>query len=465
MIKKMFLIVIMSIGVGDLSYSAVTPLLNYQGRLTDSGGSPLTGSYNILFSIYNVPTGGSALWSETQTVSVSEGLFSVSLGSFTALNLPFDADYWLGIKVGADAEMTPRQRLTAAGYSIRSGTAAYVVNAVNSIGKYGDTTILQGNVKLEEGTNITITRVDANNSLKINASGGTGDMLKATYDTNANNIVDNSEKLNGKTYDAFVSTSGGTMSDRLAININTSGLPYAGLYVNSDCPSCTDAGVMVHHNSSNAGIALFIDNEGTGRTAKLRARGNNNSYVLEARQDNSAASSEVVYIRNSGTGTSLEIYNVNTNNYAIHTYGNDCYFEGGHSDVAEYFPGLNDIEAGDVVVIDPSLKINLKKSDKEYDSLVAGVISTQPMFQYGSPENDITDKSKQKGVLLTVAGRVPCKVDASYGEIKIGDLLTTSPTPGHAMKAINPKIGTIVGKALEPLKEGKGKIMILVTLQ
>ena len=172
MTKKIALLMTAVFGLAGFSYGAVTPLLNYQGRLTDSGGAPLTGNYSILFSIYNVSTGGSALWSETQTVSASEGLFSVSLGAVTALNLPFDADYWLGIKVGSDAEMTPRQRLTAAGYAIRSGTAAYVVNAVNSAGKYGDATTLKGNVKLEEGTNVTITRVDANNSLKIDAAGG-----------------------------------------------------------------------------------------------------------------------------------------------------------------------------------------------------------------------------------------------------------------------------------------------------
>jgi hypothetical protein len=74
---------------------------------------------------------------------------------------------------------------------------------------------------------------------------------------------------------------------------------------------------------------------------------------------------------------------------------------------------------------------------------------------------------------LAIAGRVLCKVDATYGAIAPGDLLTTSPTPGHAMRATPVNIegvefyrpGTILGKALESWTEGRGLIQILVTLQ
>jgi hypothetical protein len=64
-------------------------------------------------------------------------------------------------------------------------------------------------------------------------------------------------------------------------------------------------------------------------------------------------------------------------------------------------------------------------------------------------------------------GKVYCKVDAGYGAIAIGDLLTTSPTPGHAMKAEDPlkAFGAVIGKALRPLKEGQGLLPILIALQ
>ena len=64
-------------------------------------------------------------------------------------------------------------------------------------------------------------------------------------------------------------------------------------------------------------------------------------------------------------------------------------------------------------------------------------------------------------------GKVYCKADAQTSSIQIGDLLTTSSTPGHAMKASYPikAFGTVIGKALKPLKGGKGLIPVLVALQ
>ena len=64
-----------------------------------------------------------------------------------------------------------------------------------------------------------------------------------------------------------------------------------------------------------------------------------------------------------------------------------------------------------------------------------------------------------------MTGTVPCKVDAGYGPIRVGDLLTTSPTPGHAMRSSDPHPGTILGKALEPLDAGTGTIRIVVMLR
>ena len=64
-------------------------------------------------------------------------------------------------------------------------------------------------------------------------------------------------------------------------------------------------------------------------------------------------------------------------------------------------------------------------------------------------------------------GRVYCKVDANHGAIEVGDLLTTSSTPGHAMKASDPlrSFGAVIGKALSDLKSGTGLIPVLVALQ
>jgi hypothetical protein len=70
-------------------------------------------------------------------------------------------------------------------------------------------------------------------------------------------------------------------------------------------------------------------------------------------------------------------------------------------------------------------------------------------------------------VPVALLGKVYCKVDAGYGSIDVGDLLTTSSTPGHAMKADDPvkAFGTVIGKALTQFTGGTGLIPILITLQ
>ncbi len=74
---------------------------------------------------------------------------------------------------------------------------------------------------------------------------------------------------------------------------------------------------------------------------------------------------------------------------------------------------------------------------------------------------------KFRGNTLALAGKVYCKVDARFGAVEVGDLLTTAPTPGHAMKADDPvrAFGAVIGKALRPLEAGTGLIPIIVALQ
>lgn len=118
----LFLILLLSALRYPLSavYAEVPHLLNYQGRLTDSSGIPLNGSYAITFRLYDAETAGNLLWEETHTGAlIQKGIFSVLLGSVTALNLTFDKPYFLEIKVGTEV-MSPRQRITSAGYAIRA---------------------------------------------------------------------------------------------------------------------------------------------------------------------------------------------------------------------------------------------------------------------------------------------------------------------------------------------------------
>jgi hypothetical protein len=135
------------------------------------------------------------------------------------------------------------------------------------------------------------------------------------------------------------------------------------------------------------------------------------------------------------------------------------------SDFAEDFQvaASDAVEPGTVMALDESGA--LRPSDKSYDRKVAGVISGAGDFRPGL----ILDRqSSSEGRLpLALVGKVYCKVDAAYGPIEVGDLLTTSPTPGHAMKASDPAraFGTVIGKALRPFESGCGLIPILVALQ
>jgi microcystin-dependent protein len=108
------------------AYAQVPPRINYQGVLTNSSGTPINATVSMVLKLYNVSSGGTALYSETQTVTVTNGVFNLLIGSVTPLTLPFDVQYYLGITVGTDPEMAPRQPLASVPYAIRSGTGGGV---------------------------------------------------------------------------------------------------------------------------------------------------------------------------------------------------------------------------------------------------------------------------------------------------------------------------------------------------
>lgn len=110
---------------GQTAHAAINTQINFQGKLTNPDGTNVTnGTYSILYSIYTVSSGGVAVWSETQpSVSVTDGIFNVALGSVSAL--PGSVDFnssslYLGVTVGVDPEMTPRILFTAAPYAHNS---------------------------------------------------------------------------------------------------------------------------------------------------------------------------------------------------------------------------------------------------------------------------------------------------------------------------------------------------------
>ena len=138
----------------------------------------------------------------------------------------------------------------------------------------------------------------------------------------------------------------------------------------------------------------------------------------------------------------------------------------GGADLAEPFQMSGDkIPAGSVVVIDEENPGHLKQATRAYDTRVAGIISGANGVKAGISLHQ--EGLLEGGQNVALTGRVFVKVDASFGAIKPGDLLTTSDTPGHAMKVTDSSKsqGAILGKAMTALNEGQGTVLVLVSLQ
>jgi hypothetical protein len=107
----------------------------------------------------------------------------------------------------------------------------------------------------------------------------------------------------------------------------------------------------------------------------------------------------------------------------------------------------------------------LCESSEPYDKRVAGVVSGAGGYRHGILLDGRPSDEPKVPVALT--GKVFCKVDAEYASVHVGDLLTTSPTPGYAMKATDATkaFGAVVGKALRSLEGGQALVPILVALQ
>lgn len=127
----------------------------------------------------------------------------------------------------------------------------------------------------------------------------------------------------------------------------------------------------------------------------------------------------------------------------------------------------DEIRPGMVVSIDPHRVGELRIADRAYDSTVAGVISGANGVNVGlmlTQEGSVADGKHP----VAMSGRVWCMADAdANGAIRAGDLLTTSDTPGHAMRASDRDRmhGAVIGKAMSTLESGRGLVLVLVNLQ
>ena len=222
---------------------------------------------------------------------------------------------------------------------------------------------------------------------------------------------------------------------------------------------------VILDNAGNIKIAgdVRLERSGSPRLG-IRSRGNGTQhYSLRATNNADPVGGRRFVIRNEDADGGKGRDEIVLDNAGNVTFSGDIILSG--ADCAEEF----DVEDGSIT--EPGTVMVIRQGDRlrhceaAYHRRVVGVIAgagdQRPAIVLGHKQSDTTR------IRLALVGKVLCKVDASYAEIEVGDLLTTSPTPGHAMKVDIPEwvTGSTLGKALRPLSSGRGLIPILVALQ
>ena len=305
---------------------------------------------------------------------------------------------------------------------------------------------------------------------------------------------------NGTTGSSAVSGSGSGSAHGLAATVFGSG---RGVLSQVFPPGTSNAGYFIIRNSNSSASALYCETQGTGRAGYFRI-------------DNADSDAAALVCTTFGTGLSLHVargadaepegggYMVigftsggnlvfdnneimarndgQTSTLFLNNDGGDVRIGQGSgatsttvyvpvlaitgADLAEKFPVSDEPKPGMVVEIDPDRTGTLRIArGGAYNSRVAGVVSGANDLSVGVVLGNLPGLEDAPPIALS--GRVWVQCDASTGTIKPGDLLTTSDTPGHAMKATDRAraYGATIGKAMSSLKEGQGMVLVLVSLQ
>lgn len=439
--------------------------LSFQGTIS----STLTATRNVTFKIYTSETDPSAIWTETKSVRFNRGIFTVLLGETTPLTISFDRPYWMGLTIApSTTEIIPRVALCNSPYSFNSRAVlgnTSTSNVFRSTGNVGIGTLSPGaklDVRGGSTHGIRTESSTVSQSAIIAFHTGTGEAVSG-YSSGGTGV-------GGYSSGAGNGVSGFTNGSGAGMRASNSGTGPAVQATNSNSTGIPGATIRAINSNTSGGIAGYFETNGTDGTLALK---NNGTGVLLKGFGANGGEDEFRF-NNDGTLMFFDAGFVNTIKLSPitgRTTTKVLEITGG-SDLSEQFE-VNHTEAapaslqpGMVVSIDAQNPGKLVVCNRAYDRKVAGIISGAGgiatgmlMGQHDSEANGSTP--------VALAGRVYCRVDASLGAIEPGDLLTTSDTPGHAMKVADhaKSQGAIIGKAMTGLAEGKGLVLVLVTLQ
>ncbi len=413
---------------------AVPPqTINYQGYLTNGSGQAVNTATSMAFRIYDVPTGGTALFTETQMVTPVNGVFNVVLGSTAPLILQFDVPYYLGITSGADAEMTPRQALTSTPYAFRatfanSVAASATISASQIAGAVSNAVTASALSGPVSGSQITGPIVAATIS---------GSQITGSLSTTANLVLGNSTSTSGNIIKGIAPFlhdfgSNNTFVGASAGNFTMSGGSNTGAGASSlssvTSGSSNTAGGTFALSSNTAGslntalgsLALFSNSTGGGNSAvggnalfNNSTGSNNTAFGQGAMAGNSSGNDNIALGTNAGSSLTN-----GSNNIAIGNSG-----VGGESDTirigagqtSAYIAGINGAtsSAGVAVFVNASGQLGTLTSSGRFKQDVADMgdatsvlMKLRPVTFHYKPSHDDGSQLLQYGLVAEEVDKV-----------------------------------------------------------
>jgi hypothetical protein len=324
----------------------------------------------------------------------------------------------------------------------------------------------------------------------LGGNGADGDLVIFPNDGDNSTVAESTIHLDGDT-SAIVFRAGGDQRARIdgaAGNVWLGGNGTDGdlvLFANAGDNATVGASV-IHLDGGGGVLSMRADGQTTARLTTggnlwlggnghagdlvMFGSGGDNTSLAGARVHVDAANAVLRLGSNGANGDVLVFPNEATSltdddSATIHLRGSDGDIILRNADCAEDFDvaEMASIGPGTVVALDANGAV--RESRDAYERAVAGVVSGAGDLKPGI-RLDRRDTGRTR-LPVALVGKVFCKADATFGAIQAGDLLTSSPTPGHAMKASDPAraFGAVIGKALTPLASGRDLIPILVALQ